>query len=116
MLSGPSIWQIVDLGQTSVSVRYRWVYNDSKEGELKVNASNYRFFIAKFPDELTPEWLVVDLLNNRLKASLSLSMAEPYLKVKLLDGSLDSQRLFLLSEQYGTEECKEFLCKLCKNA
>ena len=107
------MWQDSDLGQTSISVGCRWVYNQEKEGIELLNGTYFKFFKRPFPDEITVEWWVVDLLNNYLYAAISFEQARPRLAEKLRKKEIDYTRLLQLSEVYGNERVKKFVYSVC---
>ena len=116
LISGPSVWQVAYLGQTSQSVGCRWVYNDEKEGVVKLNGTYYKLFKRKFPEVITIEWWIVDLLNNNLSASISFEQARPHLNQMLKNKEVDVESLLELTKVYGSEKVKYFVESCCVEA
>jgi hypothetical protein len=109
LISGPSVWQEVHMGQTSLSIAYSLVYNTEKEGLLNIATDRFKLIQCSFPSEISREWWAVDLINHHNIASLTLSKAKPYLKRYLKTKQLDYYKLQILSNKYGTEKTKEFI-------
>ena len=64
LLISPNTFNMLGLGLTQL-YNTTWVYNHKRKGEFKLNGKQFEFRIkASFPDKVTREYLLVDMLNN----------------------------------------------------
>ena len=64
LLTSPNLYNSLNLGTTQL-YNETIVYNHKRHGRLKLGGRMYRFFMKPyFPEKLTPEFLLVDVVNN----------------------------------------------------
>jgi len=68
-----------------------------------------RFRRVRFPEQPTPEWFAVDLLESLNSAGLSLEELRPRLVEALRGGRLDPGRLRAMAAEYSTVPHRHFL-------
>lgn len=103
----PNVYNTLGLGLTQL-YNTTWVYNHKRKGEFKFNGKSFEFKIkSSFPNQLTKEFLLVDLLNNLDE------LAEDQNKtIKRLPENLSSfkkEELMRVAQQYGSGRTKQLL-------
>lgn len=84
------------------------VYNHKRHGEFKLGGKMYSFKMKPhFPKKATPEFLLVDLLNNLDK--LAEDPNEVLAKVKFRVTEMNSKKLRKSLEEYGSLKAKKIL-------
>ena len=100
LVTGPYYWNALDLGATAL-----WtmglVYNDQRTGEVLLGGQRYRLRRTRFPITPTPEWYVVDFLNNADAAGADPSLAGTLLVRALRSGRFEARSLRAMAEEYG---------------
>jgi hypothetical protein len=102
VFTGPESWNQLGLGSTAMFAS-RLVYNTKRSGEFKFGNKRFALRRVRFPRKTTPEWFVVDLLENHGMAGVDLSVLERNLAVALQAGRFDQNRLARMAEEFGTQ-------------
>ena len=63
LFSGPTAWNRLALGTTQTMI-HPLVYNTERSGTVTLGGRTFTFKRTRFPEQPTPEWFAVDLLNN----------------------------------------------------
>lgn len=113
--TGPSVWNALGLGSTSVEV-VPLVYNTIRTGEVKLGNRRFEFRRARFPQSAPAEFFVVDLLNNTSRAGVERAMLLRNLASALRAGRFDPVRLREMASMYGTRETQALLEGLVRPA
>ena len=71
VLTGPPGWNSLGLGSTAMWA-HSLVYNTKRTGDFMLGNQPVRFRRVRFPEQPTPEWFAVDLLESLSTAGLSL--------------------------------------------
>jgi hypothetical protein len=86
----------------------RTVYNHKRHGEFKLGNQKFSFRIKPhFPKKVTPEFLLVDLVNNL--EMLAEDHKEVLKKVSLKAGTMDAKKLERSVMEYGSARAKKIL-------
>jgi hypothetical protein len=101
LFTGPERWNALGLGATAM-FRSALVYNTKRSGEFTLGRRHYELRRVPFPAEPTPEWFVVDLIENHQKAGVSRSELERALSRALAEGRFRIDVLREAARQYGT--------------
>jgi hypothetical protein len=107
LLVKPNFFNALGLGFTQLS-NTTWVYNHKRKGEFKLNGKTFEFKIkSSFPNKLTKEFLLVDLLNNLDELAENQNKALRNLPNKLSD--FNGHELLRVTQQYGSGKTKQLL-------
>ena len=106
LLTSPNAYNSLGVGTTQL-YNVRIVYNHKRHGEFVLGGRKF-FFHAKhrFPRKLTPEFLLVDLVNNI--ESLAEDKTEVLKNVMAKAGTMDEERLRKSVASYGNAKAKSF--------
>ena len=109
----PNVYNTLGLGLTQL-YNTTWVYNHKRKGEFKLNGKTFEFKIkSSFPNQLTKEFLLVDLLNN-----LDELAEDQHHTIKSLPPNLRSfndDELMRVTQQYGSGRTKQLLKSIYRN-
>ncbi len=107
LLVKPNFFNALGLGFTQL-YNTTWVYNHKRKGEFKLNGKIFEFKIkSSFPNKLTKEFLLVDLLNNLDELAEDQNKALRNLPNKLSD--FNGHELLRVTQQYGSGKTKQLL-------
>lgn len=110
LLTSPNVYNSLGVGTTQLYNK-RVVYNHKRHGEFKLGGKNF-FFHAKhhFPKKLSPEFLLVDLVNNlaQLAEDREMVLKNVFAKAKMME----PQKLKAATKQYGNSKTKALFAKL----
>jgi hypothetical protein len=107
LLVKPNFFNALGLGFTQL-YNTTWVYNHKRKGEFKLNGKTFEFKIkSSFPNKLTKEFLLVDLLNNLDELAEDQNKALRNLPNKLSD--FNDVELLRITQQYGSGKTKQLL-------
>jgi len=113
LLVKPNAYNTLGLGLTQI-YNTTWVYNHKRKGEFQLNGNTFEFVIkSSFPDRLTKEFLLVDLLNN-----LDVLADDQQLLLKKLPGKLDgfaTDELLKMTKLFGSGRTKKVVKSLLRN-
>lgn len=101
VFTGPECWNPLGLGATAMFTS-RLVYNTKRSGEFTFGNKRFALRRTSFPRKPSPEWFVVDLLENHAMAGVDLGTLEDHLTEALRAGRFDARRLERMAEEYGT--------------
>lgn len=107
LLVKPNFFNALGLGFTQL-YNTTWVYNHKRKGEFKLNGKTFEFKLkSSFPDKLTKEFLLVDLLNNLDELAEDQNKTLRNLPNKLSD--FNDVELLKVTQQYGSGKTKQLL-------
>jgi len=109
----PSVYNTLGLGLTQL-YNTTWVYNHKRKGEFKFNGKSFEFKIkSSFPNQLTKEFLLVDLLNNLDELAEDQNQTIRHLPNNL--SSFNNEELMKVAQQYGSGRTKQLLKAMYRN-
>ena len=113
LLTSPNAYNVLGVGTTQL-YNTTVVYNHKRHGRFDLGGRVFHFRMKPhFPSSLTPEFLLVDLVNN-LK-----ELAEDQDKVRDLvekkAASMDARALYSAVQQYGGAAAKKFFAKVLED-
>lgn len=78
-------------------------YNTKRSGEFKFEGRRFLLRRVAFPENPTPEWFIIDLLQHHGMAGVALSELREGLLASLRLDRWDRERLREMAETYGTK-------------
>lgn len=109
----PNVYNTLGLGLTQL-YNTTWVYNHKRKGEFKLNGKTFEFKIkSSFPNQLTKEFLLVDLLNNLDELAEDQHQTIKSLPPNLI--SFNDDELMRVTQQYGSGRTKQLLKSIYRN-
>jgi hypothetical protein len=102
IISGPSRWNALGLGSTSMFAA-TLVYNTKRSDRFLLDGRRYLLRRVLFPENPPPEYFVIDLLQQHNMAGISLADLELGLAATLREGRWDRAVLLKMAERYGTK-------------
>jgi len=109
----PNVYNTLGLGLTQL-YNTTWVYNHKRKGEFKFNGKSFEFKIkSSFPNQLTKEFLLVDLLNNLDELAEDQNQTIKRLPENL--SSFNNEELMRVAQQYGSGRTKQLLKSIYRN-
>lgn len=109
----PNVYNTLGLGLTQL-YNTTWVYNHKRKGEFKFNGKSFEFKIkSSFPNQLTKEFLLVDLLNNLNELAEDQNQTIKRIPEKL--SSFNNEELMRVAQQYGSGRTKQLLKSIYRN-
>lgn len=109
----PSVYNTLGLGLTQL-YNTTWVYNHKRKGEFKFNGKSFEFKIkSSFPNQLTKEFLLVDLLNNLDELAEDQNQTIKRLPENI--SSFNNEELMRVAQQYGSGRTKQLLKSIYRN-
>lgn len=110
LLTSPNVYNSLGLGTTQL-YNERTVYNHKRHGEFRLGKRIFRFrMIPHFPNKLTEEFLLVDLINNL--DSLAEDSGEVLEKVSMKAKTMDKKKLHRAVNNYGHVKTKKIFAPL----
>lgn len=107
LLTSFNAYNALGVGTTQL-YNQKTVYNHKRHGDFKLGGKTFSFRVKPhFPLKATPEFLLVDLLNNLYQ--LAEDPNEVLAKVKLRAKSMDVRKLKKSLQEYGTVKAKKLL-------
>jgi hypothetical protein len=114
LLLSPNSYNSLGLGLTQL-YNVTWVYNHKRRGEFILNGKTFLFKMKSgYPRELTPEFLVVDLLNNLDELSEDQEKVVNSFQKNLNQFSLPD--LVKMAKQYGSRFTKSLMKKALRKS
>jgi len=114
LVTSPNDYNSLGVGTTQLYNK-RVVYNHKRHGEFKLGGKTFAF-VAKhrFPKKVTPEFLLVDLVNNldNLAEDSEFVLKNVSVKVK----TMDLKKLKRAVKEYGSARAKSLLIPLLKQS
>lgn len=107
LLTSPNAYNKLGLGTTQLYNKY-CVYNNKRQGVFELGNQKFEF-IRKFgfPDEVTEEFLLVDLLNNLSRLAEDAELVRERAKEKVKE--LDLDLLTAVADTFGKVATKKFV-------
>ena len=103
----PNMYNALGLGLTQL-YNTTWVYNHKRKGEFKFNGKTFEFKIkSSFPNQLTKEFLLVDLLNNLNELAENQYQTTTSLSKNL--SRFNNDELMRIAQQYSSSNSKKLL-------
>ena len=102
LISGPPRWNALGLGSTAMFA-VTLVYNTKRTGVFTFDGRLYLLRRVAFPENPTPEYFVVDLIQHHDMTGISLAELEERLINTLNKGRWDREILFGMADRYGSK-------------
>jgi hypothetical protein len=110
LLTTPNVYNSLGVGTTQL-YNERTVYNHKRHGEFKLGNKTFQFKIKPhFPKKITPEFLLVDLVNNL--ESLAEDSSEVLKKVADKVEVMDKKKLKQSVVEYGSVKARKLFAPL----
>jgi hypothetical protein len=110
LLTSPNAYNSLGVGTTQLYNK-RIVYNHKRHGDFKLGNRNFSFRIKPhFPNKLTPEFLVVDLVNNLW--TLAEDPSEVMRQVSDKVSTMDRKKLARSVSAYGNVKTRKLLSSM----
>lgn len=110
LLTTPNVYNSLGVGTTQL-YNERTVYNHKRHGEFKLGNKTFQFKIKPhFPKKITPEFLLVDLVNNL--ESLAEDSSAVLKKVADKVEVMDKKKLKHSVVEYGSVKAKKLFAPL----
>ena len=102
VITGPPKWNALGLGATAMFAS-TLAYNQKRTGEFTFDGRRFLLRRVYFPENPSPEWYVIDLLQHHDMAGVSPTELMDRLVMTLREGKWDREQLHAMAEQYGTK-------------
>jgi len=113
LLTSPNAYNSLGVGTTQL-YNVRTVYNHKRHGEFKLGNKTFQFQIKPhFPKKVTPEFLLVDLVNNL--HTLAEDGNEVMKKVTEKAAAMDKKKLKHSVTEYGNVKTKKLFSPLLQS-
>ena len=107
LLISPNAFNTLGLGLTQL-YNTMWVYNHKRNGEFILNGKSFKFKLKNsFPQKITREYLLVDLLNNFESLAEDKKSIVDKLTRNVLSFNMDA--LMKATQQYGNGTTKRII-------
>jgi len=114
LLASPNVYNSLGVGTTQLYDK-TVVYNHKRHGEFALGGRTFDFRVKpSFPRKLTPEFLLVDLVNNLDRVAESKN--EVLARVKERAAASDKPRLRRAARAYGNVRTKKFFAEALTEA
>lgn len=110
VFTGPERWNALGLGATAL-FSAPLVYNTKRSGEVEVGGKRFVLRRVAFPSDPTPEWFVVDLLENAERAGTSAEAVASALASAVARGAFNVAGLLAMASAYGTARTRKLLAR-----
>jgi hypothetical protein len=108
LVTGPPLWNALGLGSTAMFA-VKLVYNLGRSGEFLLDGRRFLLRRVSWPEQPTPEWFIVDLLQHHAMAGAGLSDLRRGLIATLRIGRWDRLRLREMARTYGTKATRDLV-------
>lgn len=109
LLTSPNLYNLLGLGTTQL-YNESVVYNHKRHGRLKLGGRVFRFFMKPyFPKKLTPEFLLVDVVNNLGRLAEDADKVMDLVQKKAV--AMEKSSLADAVRQYGGLKARKFFAK-----
>jgi hypothetical protein len=113
LLVSPNSYNSLRLGLTQL-YNTTWVYNHKRHGEFKLNGKNFLFKLKSgFPETLTTEFLVVDLLDSLDELAEDSNKVVESFKKNIT--RFDINELIKMSVNYGSGTTRKLILQTVRN-
>ncbi len=114
LVTSPNDYNSLGVGTTQL-YNMRVVYNHKRHGEFKLGGKTFTFLAKhRFPKKVTPEFLLVDLVNNLDKIAEEQEFVLNNVLAKLK--TMDLRKLKVTVKKYGSTRAKSLLTSLIKQS
>ena len=104
--TGPSVWNALHLGTTAVEA-VPLVYNKTRTGKVRLGGRRFELRRVRFPRRPTPEYFVIDMLENAERAGADLESVGTVLTAALQAGRFDAGQLLDMAAEYGARRTQD---------
>lgn len=101
LFTGNVAWNSLGLGTTAVEA-VGLIYNTTRTGRLEIDGRRFDLRRVRFPRKPEPEYYVIDLLNNLVRAMADAERVQLALEWALANGRFDVDVLVRRATQYGS--------------
>jgi hypothetical protein len=108
VMTGPPYWNALGLGSTAMFAA-TLVYNTQRTGEFVLDGRRFLLRRVSFPEQPTPEWFIIDLLQHHDMAGVSLSELLRGLVATLRAGRWDIAKLHEMAAAFGTKATRSLV-------
>jgi len=109
LLASPNAYNSLGVGTTQLYDQ-TVVYNHKRHGEYSLGGRKFEFRVKPvFPRKLSPEFLLIDLVNNLDR--LAESKTEVLERIQKQVSALDRSRLLRAARSYGNVRTKKFFAR-----
>ena len=115
VITGPPKWNALGLGTTAMFAA-TLAYNHRRTGEFVFDGRRFLLRRVYFPEQPTPEWYIIDLLQHHDMAGVSLVELEDRLTATLKNQRWNRERLRAMAEEYGTRATLELVERCLRKA
>jgi hypothetical protein len=113
MIMSPNMYNNLNLGLTQVYNK-TWVYNHKRKGSFTLGNREFEFKLkSSFPNSLSKEYVLVDMLNNLSELAEDTGAILVQLKKRVADYNFDN--LYEMATRYGNSMTKKLVKHLHKN-
>jgi hypothetical protein len=102
LFTGPPAWNALGLGSTAMFA-LPLVYNAQRSGVFELGGRRFVLRRVRFPDPVTPEWFVVDLLSHASSVGASLDDLAESLASAVRAGRFDREALNATAREYASQ-------------
>lgn len=102
VFTGPEKWNALGLGSTAVFAT-PLVYNTKRSGTFEFGGRRFLLRRVAFPENPTPEWFAVDLLENADQAGASRAELAAALARALRRGGFSRERLEEMTKKFASK-------------
>jgi hypothetical protein len=113
LVTGPPAWNALRLGSTALFAM-PLVYNRKRSGMFELGGRRFLLRRVRFPDEVTPEWYVIDLLSHADSAGVSRDVVLESLGRAVAAGRFDRKRLHELACEYATRDIQDRVAEVTR--
>ena len=115
VITGPERWNVLNLGSTAVA-SLRIVYNQKRSGIFNFDGQKFLLKRIPFPQPITSEWFVVDLIEHREMVSLTMDLLEEKLILALKWRRFDPNKLQEMANRFGKKTTMAFVKQVVQAA
>jgi hypothetical protein len=101
VITGPPRWNALGLGSTAMFTA-TLVYNTQRTGEFTLDGRRFLLRRVLFPEQPSPEWFVVDLLQHHDMAGVALSELQRGLVATIREGRWNTAILREMADAFGS--------------
>ncbi len=115
LVTGPERWNPLGLGSTAVFPA-QLVYNTKRSGAFTLGGRRFILRRVGFPDQPTPEWAVVDLIEHHDMAGVSREELQANLARAIGSRRFRTEALRETARRYGTRATRDLIERAAKQA
>ena len=113
IIVSPNMYNKLNLGLTKLYNK-TWVYNHKRKGSFTLGNREFELKIkSSFPNSLSKEYVLVDMLNNLSELAEDTGAILVQLKKRIADYNFDN--LYEMATRYGNSMTKKLIRRLHKN-